>query len=354
MPLKRKYHKNIAIIPSFSGIVNLRVLTTCFLVLFTSAHQLFAQDLKYGHWHAAETNYNPAFAGSSGQPRMILNFRDQWPVMPQSYVSYRAAFDGYVEPIRSGIGVYINQDNQGDGVLQSTDFGLQYMYQARLGYSWALNFGLQGSYQQYRLNWLDLQFLDQINLLYGFNDIFGNPNPSSEPVPDRLTTGFTDLGAGAVLYSDRLYVGFSAAHVNTPKVSFYNNAASELPMAFSGQAGVFFGGERKDDLVFNPYVLYTTQKGFSQLQSGAYVKKSIVLAGFAIKHNTSNLSDVVFLAGLSKGMLKFAYSYDISVGPLAGLSGGSHEVSLMLTLKDNEGRTKKNSQKSMLDCPSIL
>jgi hypothetical protein len=146
----------------------------------------------------------------------------------------------------------------------------------------------------------------------------------------------------------------SAAHVTTPKVSFYNNPSSELPMAFSGQAGIFFGGERKDDLVFNPYMLFTTQKGFSQLQTGAYVKKSVVLGGFAVKHNTSNLSDVVFLAGLSKGMLKFAYSYDISVGPLAGLSGGSHEVSLMLTFKDNEGRSKKNSQKSMLDCPSIL
>ncbi|MBP9879369.1 MAG: PorP/SprF family type IX secretion system membrane protein [Chitinophagales bacterium] len=355
LPLKRKYHKNIAIIPSFSGLIPIWLITTCLTILFSiKSQQVQAQDLKYGHWHAAETNYNPAFAGSSGQPRIILNFRDQWPVMPQAYVSYRAAFDAYIEPIRSGLGVYVNQDNQGDGVLQSTDIGMQYMYQARLGYSWALNFGMQFSYQQYRLNWLDLQFLDQINVLYGFNDIFGNPNPTGEPFPGSLTTDFVDLGAGAVLYSDRLYVGMSAAHVTTPKVSFYNNPSSELPMAFSGQAGIFFGGERKDDLVFNPYMLFTTQKGFSQLQTGAYVKKSVVLGGFAVKHNTSNLSDVVFLAGLSKGMLKFAYSYDISVGPLAGLSGGSHEVSLMLTFKDNEGRSKKNSQKSMLDCPSIL
>ena len=355
MPLKRKYHKNIAIIPSFSVNTVYERLTIFFFLLFIlNFSGLQAQDLRYGHWHASETMFNPAFTGSSGQPRVILNFRDQWPDMPQSYVSYRAAFDAYAEPIRSGVGLFINQDNQGDGVLQSTEIGAQYMYQARIAYSWALNFGMQFSYNQIRLNWQDLQFFDQINLLYGFNDVFGNPNPTAELTPGSLTQGYTDLGAGAVLYSDKMYVGLGVSHLTTPKVSFYNNAASVIPMGFSGQAGVFFGGGKKDALVVNPYVLFSTQKGFSQLQTGIYVKKSIILGGFAVKHNTSNLSDVMFLAGLSKGMLKFAYSYDVSVGPLAGLSGGAHEVSLMLTFKDNPDRSKKNSQKSMLDCPSVL
>lgn len=355
MPLKRKYQKNIAILPSFSEtLVNRGITFICTILFVLFTQQVEAQDLRYAHWHAAESNYNPAFTGSSGQPRIILNFRDQWPDMPQTYISYRAAFDLYAEAIRSGVGAYINQDNQGDGVLESTEIGLQYMYQARIAYSWALNFGLGMSYNQFRVNWEDLQFLDQINLLYGFNDVFGNPNPTAEPTPGSLTTGYTDLNAGAVLYSDKMYFGMSVGHLNTPKVSFYNNATSIIPASISGQAGIFFGGKKADDLVFNPYALFSTQKGFSQLQTGFYVKKSLFLGGFALKHNTSNLSDVVLLAGLSKGMLKFAYSYDVSVGPLAGLSGGAHEVSLMLTFKDNEGRSMKNSQKSMLDCPSIF
>jgi len=313
-----------------------------------------AQDLRYSQWHASETTVNPAFAGAAVQPRIILNFRDQWPSMPQAYVSYRAAFDGYIDAIRSGIGVYIDQDNQGDGALQSTHFGLQYMYQARLGYNWALNFGMQIAYAQYKLNWQELQFLDQISVLYGFNDLAGNPNPTAEPVPSALTTGFVDFAAGALLYSKNLYLGMSLGHITSPEVSFYDNAASTLPISFSTQVGVILGGDKKDAFMFNPYALYTAQNGFGQIQTGFYVKKSIFLSGLAFKHNTSNLSDVVMVVGLSKGLMKFAYSYDVSMGALSGLTGGAHEVSLMLTFKDNPSKAKKNSQKSMLDCPSIL
>lgn len=338
---------------SFSGNKNITRLTPVFLFLFSLVN-LSAQDLRYSQWHAAETTINPAFAGAYAQPRVILNFRDQWPNMPQTYVSYRAAFDGYLDAIRSGIGVYVDQDNQAEGVLQSTHIGLQYMYQARLGYNWALNFGMQVAYAQYRLNWQDLQFLDQIDLQYGFNDIAGNPNPSAEIAPGGLTTAFVDIGTGALLYSNNFFLGTSFGHLTTPEVSFFDNAASELPFSFSAQAGVFLSGQSKDALVFNPYALYTTQKGFNQIQTGFYVKKSVILGGIAVKHNTSNLSDVVLLVGLSKGILKFAYSYDVSTGALSGITGGAHEVSLMLTFKENQGKSQKNSQKSILDCPSIL
>lgn len=350
---KRKYHKNIAIKLSFPRHVLLLSLTTYLIFLF-SIPVLRGQDLRYSQWHAAETTVNPAFAGSSAQPRVILNFRDQWPNMPQTYISYRAAFDGYVDAIRSGIGVYIDQDVQGDGALQVTHFGLQYMYQARLGNNWALNMGMQLAYSQYKLNWQELQFLDQISILTGFNDAAGNPNPTGEPVPGALTTGFADVNAGALLYSNNLYLGMSVGHITSPEVSFYDNAASTLPISFSAQTGVFIGGDKKDALVFNPYALFTAQDGFSQIQTGFYVKKGIFLTGLAFKHNTSNLSDVVLLAGLSKGLVKFAYSYDVSTGPLSGLTGGAHEVSLMLTFKDNPDKSRKNNQKSMLDCPSIL
>ncbi len=313
-----------------------------------------AQDLRFSQWHASETFVNPAFAGSYSQPRIILNFRDQWPDMPQTYISYRASYDGYLNAIRSGIGAYVCQDNQGDGALQTSAIGFQYMYQARLSENWALNFGIDMGFKQMRVNWTNLQFLDQIDLLYGFNDVLGNSNPTSEPTPESLSTSYFDIGAGVLIYSKNVYAGFSAGHLTQPTISFLGNNASAIPVSFSAQAGVLIQNGKRDPLVINPFALYSGQAGFNQIQAGLYVKKGIILTGLFFKHNTYNLSDVVVCAGVTKGLIKFAYSYDIAVGDLAGISGGGHEVSLVFSFKENEGRTKRNNQKSILDCPSIL
>lgn len=312
------------------------------------------QDYRFSQWHAAQTTVNPAFTGAYGEPRAVLNFRDQWPNMPQTYITYRAAFDAYVETIRSGLGVQIDQDVQGDGLLTLTNVGIQYMFQARLGYDWALNIGAGLDYMQYSINWQDLQFYDQINLLTGFNDAAGNPNPSAEPVPAANNFNAMDVGMGLLLYSNKMYAGLSFNHMNTPTISFYENGASTLPGSIGAQAGIFIGGEKKNDLLINPYALWSLQAGFHQIQTGVYAKKGIVLGGLAFKHNTASLSDVVLIVGLAKGIARFGYSYDISVGPLAGLTGGAHEVSLMFSFPQKEGKTLKNGQKSMLDCHSVF
>lgn len=356
MSVKRKYPYNIAILPSFLALSRNFILSLFFIFLFIlTTFSLKAQDLRFSQWHASETFINPAFTGAYSQPRIILNFRDQWPDMPQTFISYRASYDGYINAISSGIGVFAYQDNQGDGALLSTNIGMQYMYQARLSENWALNFGLQLSYMQYRLNWQNLQFYDQIDLIYGFNDALGNPNLTTEAAPSNLSDAVLDIGGGVLLYSNNLYVGFAASHLTKPSVSFYGDNTSTIPVSISGQTGVFIQGpKKKNPLIVNPFAVYTNQAGFQQIQAGLYVKKGIILTGLFLKHNTSNMSDVVVCAGISKGLVKFAYSYDIAIGDLAGLSGGAHELSLMFSFKENSNRTKKNSQKSILDCPSVL
>ncbi len=316
---------------------------------------IVAQDLRFTQIHASETYLNPAFAGSSPDARIILNFRDQWPNLPQTYVSYRFSFEDYIGALNSGLGVYAYQDNQGDNTLRTTNIGFQYMYQARLSDVLALNFGMQFNYAQLSLNWENLQFYDQIDLLYGFNDIFGSPNPTSEPVPGGLTTKYFDMGAGALLIGEQFYIGFSAYHFTQPTVSFYENSQNTLPVSLSGQAGLLFKSrENRNPLIFNPVAVYTNQRGFQQIEIGAYLKKSIVLGGLFLKHNTENMSDVSLCAGLSKGFFSFAYSYDISIGDLGGYTGGAHEVSLIFNLPESKSHVTRKNQKNMLGCPRVL
>ena len=194
-PPKRKYLKNIANLWSFLQRYPVMRLNQFFLWMFLlGSVSAKAQDLRFTQWHASEAFVNPAFAGAYNTSRVMLNFRDQWPDMPQTFLSYRAAFDGYFDAIRSGVGAYLWQDNQGNDALEATHLGVQYMYQARILNDWALNLGMQVDYAQFRLNWNQLQFFDQIDLLYGFNDAVGNPNPTTEPTPTLLTDSYVDVG----------------------------------------------------------------------------------------------------------------------------------------------------------------
>ncbi len=352
---KRKYLKNIANFLTYLAGRRLSLSNLISGILFASSFTASAQDLHFSQWHATESFINPAFAGAYYRPRVVLNFRDQWPTMPQTYLSYRASFDGYIDAIHSGVGAYVWEDDQGDGVIKSTHIGAQYMFQARFTEAWALNIGTQFEYAQFKLNWNDLQFYDQIDQLYGFNDVFGNPNPTGEAAPPTLTADYTDFSTGLLFYSTKVFVGASFNHITNPAISFLGGEESALPMGVSLQAGALLGNEKKKDaIMLNPFAEYSIQDGFQQIEAGIYLKKGIILTGFFLKHNTSNLSDVVLLAGVSKGMFKFAYSYDISAGELAGLTGGAHEVSLIFSFKESEGKSQRNNQKSMLDCPSLL
>lgn len=355
MNSKRQHTIHIAMQRSFFSNDFRRGILICISVVIFSLKPLMAQDLRFTQIHASETFLNPAFTGSSTDARFILNFRDQWPNMPQTYVSYRACFEDYIAAIRSGIGVYAFQDNQGDNTYTTTNFGFQYMYQARLGESLALNIGMQFNFAQINLNWTKLQFYDQIDLLYGFNDIFGNPNPSSEPLPPALNNDYFDIGSGALLVGRHFYIGFSAFHLTEPTMSFYGNNASQLPVSFSGQAGLQVLNEKKrNPLVFNPVAVYTFQAGFQQIEAGAYLKKNLLITGLFFKHNTQNLSDIALCAGITKDFFSFAYSYDIAVGDLAGFSGGAHEVSMIFTLPESKSGTARKNQKNILDCPRVL
>ena len=146
--------------------VSARWIYLFFFYALITIHGVNAQDLRFTQYHASDTYLNPAFAGSAGDPGITINFRDQWPDMPQTYISYRVALSQPINVLSSGVGVYVIQDNQGNGVLKNFRMGGQYMYQLRFSKKLAMNFGVDASLVQRQLSWNDLQFYDQINLLY--------------------------------------------------------------------------------------------------------------------------------------------------------------------------------------------
>ncbi|HPE98579.1 MAG: PorP/SprF family type IX secretion system membrane protein [Chitinophagales bacterium] len=320
-----------------------------------SATFVQAQDLRFTQWHASDMVLNPAFAGAGAGGRFTANFRSQWPDMPQTYLSYRICYDQPISDVNSGFGIYMLQDDLGDQVLKNLNLGFQYMYQAKVSSSAAFNFGAQIGMVQRKLNWNQLQFYDQINPVYGFNNAQGIPNPTNEPQPADLSTTVLDLGLGAAFVTEKAYTGISFLHVNQPPNTFYDYEEDRLPMAISWQGGLFLKQKhrKRDPFMAEPTVQLISQGGFSQLQLGSYFAKSFVMGGFFLKNNFSGMSDVSILAGLKKDWILFTYSYDVTVGGLSGETGGSHEVGLIFRL-DQAGKHSKGKYYSVLPRPSVF
>jgi type IX secretion system PorP/SprF family membrane protein len=319
------------------------------------ATNVHAQDLRFTQWQASDFMINPAFAGSSDGARITANFRSQWPDMPQSYQSYRLAFDQPLGDLNSGFGVYALKDDLGDQVLTSLEIGMQFMYQAKISSKAALNAGMQVGMIQRKLNWNNLQFYDQIDAVYGFNNAQGLPNPTNEPVPPSLSYSSLDLSIGAAFVTEKVYSGISLLHINQPPNTFYDDKEHILPLAISFQAGYFIKQKHKkrDPFLAEPVFLFYTQNGFSQWQLGSTFAKSLVIGGLYLKNNLSGLSDVCILAGLRKDWLLFTYSYDATIGGLAGETGGSHEVGMIFRLEDARGASK-GKYHNVLPRPSLF
>jgi hypothetical protein len=95
-----------------------------------------------------------------------------------------------------------------------------------------------------------------------------------------------------------------------------------------------------------PNIIYQYQNGFQELMLGTYVKYGAFTAGAWYR----NKDAFILSLGVDTGKFKIGYSYDVTVSKLNnGVSGGSHEISLGLTLAcKTRGVTFKT-----ISCPSF-
>ena len=82
-----------------------------------------SQDPAFTQFFSNPVYLNPALAGSSGCPRVALNYRNEWPQLTGNYVTYSAAFDTYAKGISGGIGLIAMHDQQGQGTITTSMLG---------------------------------------------------------------------------------------------------------------------------------------------------------------------------------------------------------------------------------------
>ncbi len=329
--MKRKIHFIIAVL----------TLTT----LFNQSGR--AQDPEFTQFYANPLYLNPAFAGTARCPRLVMNYRNQWPSLSGTFVTATASYDQHVETLQGGVGLQVMTDRAAQSTLKTTTFSGIYSYQQPITRKFSVKAGLQATYLQKSLDWSKLTFGDMIDPRKGF--IY-----ETADIPRGGQVKAIDFSAGVLGFSENFYAGFAVHHLNEPNESLIVGT-SILPMKFTAHAGAVIPIERKkrdSDAKLSPNVLYRRQGEFQQLNIGLYVNKGPLVGGiwfrgllFGARYHDSFIATI----GIQTDVVRFGYSYDVTISALTPSTGGSHEVSLAI----NFDCRKKKVKFRTIACPSF-
>ena len=310
-------------------------------LFYVSFHSL-AQDPTFTQFYSNPVYLNPALAGSSGCPRIALNYRNQWPQLTGNFVTYAAAYDTYAKNLSGGVGIMAMHDQQGQGTIQTSMIAGTYSYYLKVNRKFRIMFGGQAAYFQKYLDWSKLTFGDMIDPRRGFIYQTGD-------VPrGNGSHGFFDVSAGMVGFTKNFYFGVAAHHLNRPDESMILED-SKLPIRVTGHMGgnIKLGqrGRYSSNTTLMPNVIYQYQNGFQQFNIGAYLKYE----AFTIGAWYRNRDAFIVSLGITTEKFRIGYSYDLTVSQLGGVTGGSHEISMGINLKCK----KQMKDFRRISCPSF-
>jgi len=312
------------------------------LGLFYVSFHSMAQDPTFTQFYSNPVYLNPALAGSSGCPRVALNYRNQWPQLTGNFITYAAAYDTYAKNLSGGVGIMAMHDQQGQGTIQTSMIAGTYSYYLKVNRKFRIMFGGQAAYFQKYLDWNKLTFGDMIDPRRGFIYQTGD-------VPrGNGSHGFFDVSAGMVGFTKNFYFGVAAHHLNRPDESMILGD-SRLPIRITGHMGanIKLGqrGRYSSNTTLMPNVIYQYQNGFQQFNIGAYLKYE----SFTIGAWYRNRDAFIVSLGITTEKFRIGYSYDLTVSQLGGVSGGSHEISMGINLKCK----KQMKDFRRISCPSF-
>ncbi len=310
--------------------------------LLLSQDVLHAQDPTFTQFYSNPLYLNPALAGSTGCPRINLNYRNEWPQLTGNYVTYSATFDTYSKDINGGVGLMATYDQQAEGTISTTMLGGIYSYNLKINRKTSFMFGARAAYYQKFLDWNKLTFGDMIDPRRGF--IY-----QTNDIPRGGKRGFFDVSGGIVVFTKQFYAGLAAHHANQPDESMILGE-SKLPVRLTAHMGgtipIGRRGRYSDGTSLKPALIYQYQNGFQELNIGAFVNYSALNFGVWYR----NKDAFVFIVGAKTDKFNIGYSYDLTVSKLGnGLTGGSHEISMQINLKCK--KKAKNFRK--ISCPSF-
>lgn len=290
------------------------------LVIVSMVKHIHAQDVNYTQFYADKLNLNPALTGSSPCKRAFVSYRNQWPNLGNTYVTYTASYDQGVSLLNGGLGFRIMYDQQGGGNFSHLRAEVSYAYHLKLTKEIALLLGLQGGLVQFGQNATGLIFPNQTN----YTTTLG---PSTEQV--ALATAYNFDGAGGfAVYGSNFYVGAAVHNLMQVEVA----PDIRIPMKITAHAGMKFviNSSKRfgyDIFTISPNLIAQIQGNNKKLNYGLYLQyNKLVFGAWAKNTSWTSFSAVSLLFGVDTDKWRVAYSYDINTTKLSLPAGGAHEI----------------------------
>jgi type IX secretion system PorP/SprF family membrane protein len=327
--------------------MHLKKLFLTLFLLLSAGITAFSQDPHFSQYYANPLYLNPAFAGTAVCPRLILNYRNQWPSISGTFVTYSASYDQHVDNLSGGLGLIFTSDKAGEGTLTTNMVSGIYSYRLQVSRKFSIKAGFQASYFQKSIDWEKLTFGDQIDPRYGFVYY------TQETKPGELTKGTADFSAGLLGYGESVYGGIAVHHLTQPNEGFFS--VSKLPMRITAHMGAIIDLEKHrrrrkvEDPTISPNILFMKQQDFEQLNYGLYFNKYPLVGGIWFRQGFDNPDAFIALLGFQTSVVKMGYSYDVTVSKLSSATGGSHEVSFALQFNCKP----KKKRIRAINCPSF-
>jgi len=311
----------------------------------------FSQDINYSQYFSTPIYYNPAYTGINSGIRARFLYRNQWPSLPVPLKSYYFSADlgDRNLPGSGGIGIMVNQDSPGFGLLKTFSAALTIGVRIPITSFMVSQLGIKAGIMQRTVSWDDLVFADQLSGKYGniYQTSFIPPDANKRVVPDFGVGGVLQFISPQGNISGN--IGLAVDHLFKPDVSFLSSSSAPYARKWVGQFDLILstgpGGSSSssmsrgsdDPLKFNIGGIYQNQANLNSLQVGINLLKYNIYVGGWYKSTMTGVvnSAVALVAGYRYSFfedmsIKFMYSYDLQVSSSLQGTGGAHEISLIL------------------------
>ena len=312
-------------------------------VLLTNVN-LFSQDVQFSQFYTAKFNNAPSFAGTAEDGRFTLLFRDQWPMLKNTFLTYGFALDYSLSSLNGGLGAYAMQDYSNGGGFVITNTGIQYSYIVEINPVWQFRPGLQFSCINKNIDLNKITFGSQLSF-------DGTTNDYPVNIESGNVTNF-EAAASGLFYSDRSWVGMNVDHMPITKKTFAGEK-TVIPVKFTSFGGILIKRIQGRLLYDRTYIylsyLFKYQNKFKQLDFGIYwAKKGLELGlwyrGLPFIKNEYGKFDnsaLIFKGGIEFNYYTIGYSYDYSLSTTGAMTGGAHEISMVYLFNLTDDSKKK-------------
>lgn len=317
--------------------------------MFGLLNNLYSQDPQFSQFYANPIYLAPSFAGGADGPRFAVNFRDQWPKVPGNFITYSFSADHYLADFNSGIGLYVVNDNAGNGKLVTTNIGMAYSYKVKISRDFIFQPGIAAYYYNRNTVYNSINLASQ--LTNGQDNGTGLPSGMPE---DRVQ--HADFAISALGYLEDYWFGFNVDHLmNVSPV--LNNDYRYTDLRVSVFGGYKYNMSRRVRNKLNEHIQfafnYYYQARSHQLDIGGYYNRNPFIfglwyRGIPVGNEIYSADALIFMVGLRYNNYTFGYSYDMTIGKLISQTGGSHEVSIIYSI--NSKLSGKRKYKA-IPCP---